>query len=64
LSFLKKEVLSAKETSQTQIGTRVMIGLKAVAFIGALSLAPVLATAVEDFLNIDRAAVNVDNGHK
>ena len=41
-----------------------MIGLIAVAFIGALSLAPALATAVEDFLSIDRAVVNVDNGHK
>jgi len=56
--------VSAKETLHTQIGTRVMIGLITVAFIGAFSLAPALATAVEDYLNIDRAAVNVDNGHK
>ena len=41
-----------------------MLGLIAVAFIGAFSLAPVLATAVQDYLNIDRAVVNVDNGHK
>ena len=41
-----------------------MIGLIAVAFIGAFSLAPVLATAVEDLLNIDRALVNVDKRDK
>ena len=64
LSFLKREVLSAKGILHSQIGTRVMIGLIAVAFIGAFSLAPVLATAVEDFLNIDRALVNVDNRDK
>ena len=64
LSFLKREVLSAKGILHSQIGTRVMIGLIAVAFIGAFSLAPVLATAVEDFLNIDRALINVDNRDK
>lgn len=34
------------------------------AFIGAFSLAPVFATAVEDFLIIDRALVRVDNEDK
>jgi hypothetical protein len=38
-----------------------LVRLIAAAFIGPFSLAPVLATAVEDFLTIDRAIVRVDN---
>ena len=56
--------MSAKEILQSQIGTRVMIGLIVMAFIGTFSLAPVLATAFEGFLHIDRALVRVDNEDK
>jgi hypothetical protein len=37
-----------------------LLGLVAAAVVGTF-LAPVLATAVEDFLTIDRALVSVDN---
>jgi hypothetical protein len=37
-----------------------LVGLSAAAFLGAFSLAPVLATVVKDFLIIDRAIVRVD----
>jgi hypothetical protein len=37
-----------------------LVGLIAAAFVGAFSLAPVLATTVEDFLTIERAIVRVD----
>src|SRR5687768_16845267 len=39
---------------------KLLVGLVAAAFLGAFSLAPVLATVVEDFLTIDRAVVIVD----
>jgi hypothetical protein len=39
---------------------KLLIGLIAASFLGAFSLAPVLATVVEDFLTIDRAVVIVD----
>jgi hypothetical protein len=39
---------------------KLLVGLIAAAFVGAFSLAPVLATTVSDFLTIDRAAVIVD----
>lgn len=39
---------------------KLLVGLSAAAFLGAFSLAPVLATVVEDFLTIDRAVVRVD----
>jgi hypothetical protein len=39
---------------------KLLVGLIAAAFLGAFSLAPVLATVVEDFLTIDRAVVIVD----
>ena len=39
---------------------KLLVGLIAASFLGAFSLAPVLATVVEDFLTIDRAVVIVD----
>jgi hypothetical protein len=39
---------------------KLLVGLIAAAFLSAFSLAPVLATVVEDFLTIDRALVRVD----
>jgi hypothetical protein len=39
---------------------KLLAGLIAAAFVGAFSLAPVLATTVEDFLTIERAIVTVD----
>jgi hypothetical protein len=39
---------------------KLLVGLSAAAFLGAFSLAPVLAIVVEDFLIIDRAVVRVD----
>lgn len=39
---------------------KLLVGLIAAAFLSAFSLAPVLATVVEDFLTIDRAVVIVD----
>jgi hypothetical protein len=38
-----------------------LVGLIAAAILGASFLAPMLATAVEDFLTIDRALVKADN---
>jgi hypothetical protein len=47
---------------KTKLGTyKPLVGLIAAAFLGASFLAPILATAVEDFLTIQRAVVRVDN---